>query len=83
LLGLYRLLQGTRPLAPVVRVSLGVLFVALFATGFGSAYFPLESRRTRLWWANRLPMTVVFAGVFGAMLAERISSRSGDRCPAC
>ena len=39
LLGMYRLLPGSRPLAPVVRISLGVLFVGLFATGFGSAYF--------------------------------------------
>jgi len=74
--GLYRLLRGVRPLAPVVRLSLGVLFVGLFATGFGSAYFHWNPTNDTLV-GDRLPMTVVFAGVFGAMLAERISSRSG------
>ena len=76
LLGLSRLLQGARPLLPVVRLSLGVLFVGLFITGFGSAYFHWNPNNETLVF-DRLPMTVVFAGVFGAMLAERISSRSG------
>jgi hypothetical protein len=76
LLGLYRLLQGARPLAPVVRLSLGVLFVGLFLTGFGSAFFHWNPTNQTLI-GDRLPMTVVFAGVFGAMLAERISNRSG------
>ncbi len=76
LLGLGRLLQGLRPLEPVVRMSLYTFFVGLFLTGFGSAYFHWYPTNDTLV-ADRLPMTVAFAGVFGAMLAERISTRSG------
>jgi len=76
LLGLYRLQQGERPLEPVARLSLNVFFLGLFLTGFGSAYFHWNPTNETLV-GDRLPMTVVFAGVFGAMLAERISTRSG------
>ena len=37
-LGRFRVQQGHRPLAPVVRFSLNVFFLGLFLTGFGSAY---------------------------------------------
>ena len=76
LLGLYWLLQRLRPLAPVVRLSLSVLFLGFFLTGFGSAYFHWNPTNETLV-GDRLPMTVVFAGVFGALLAERVSARSG------
>jgi hypothetical protein len=76
LLGLFRLQQGQRPLDPVVRLSLNVFFLGLFLTGFGSAYFHWNPTNETLV-GDRLPMTVVFAGVFGAMLAERVSIRSG------
>jgi hypothetical protein len=75
-LGLFRLWQGQRPLAPVVRFSLGAFFLGLFLTGFGSAYYHWNPTNETLV-ADRLPMTVVFAGIFGAMLAERISFRAG------
>jgi Ceramidase len=76
LLGLYRLQLGLRPLEPVARLSLNVFFLGLFLTGFGSAYFHWNPTNETLV-GDRLPMTVVFAGVFGAMLAERVSTRSG------
>ena len=76
LLGLYRLQLGRRALGPVPRLSLNVFFLGLFLTGFGSAYFHWNPTNETLV-GDRLPMTVVFAGVFGAMLAERISARSG------
>ena len=80
LIGLYRLrqesVQEPRPLVPVVRISLYVFFFGLFLTGFGSAYYHWNPNDETLV-GDRLPMTVVFAGVFGALLAERISSRSG------
>ncbi len=76
LLGLFRLQQGLRPLEPVARLSLNIFFLGLFLTGFGSAYFHWSPTNETLV-ADRLPMTVVFAGVFGAMLAERVSARSG------
>jgi hypothetical protein len=76
MLGLYRLQQGRRALDPVVRLSLNVFFLGLFLTGFGSAYFHWNPTNETLV-GDRLPMTIVFAGVFGAMLAERVSARSG------
>ena len=75
-LGLLRLKQGTRPLHKVVRLSLMFFFAGLVLTGFGSAYFHWEPNNATLVW-DRLPMTIAFAGVFGAMLAERVSARSG------
>ena len=76
LLGLSRLRQGPRPLESITRLSLNVFFLGLFLTGFGSAYFHWNPTNETLV-GDRLPMTVVFAGVFGAMLAERVSKRSG------
>ena len=76
LLGLNRLQKGLGPTEPVARFSLYTFFIGLFLTGFGSAYFHWNPTNETLV-ADRLPMTVAFAGVFGAMLAERISTRSG------
>jgi Ceramidase len=76
LLGLYRLRQGLRPLSRIVHLSLNVLFLGLFLTGFGSAYYHWNPNDETLV-VDRLPMTIVFAGVFGALVGERISSRSG------
>jgi len=76
LLGLYRLQQGQRSLEPVAKLSLNVFFLGLFLTGFGSAYFHWNPTNETLV-GDRLPMTVAFAGVFGALLAERVSTRSG------
>jgi hypothetical protein len=76
LLGLARVQQGQRPLMPAVRISLNVFFLGLFLTGFGSAYYHWNPTDATLV-ADRLPMTIVFAGVFGGILAERVSARSG------
>jgi hypothetical protein len=76
LLGLIRLGPGHRPLMPAVRLGLGVFFLGLFLTGFGSGYYHWRPTNATLIW-DRLPMTIVFAGLFGAGLAERVSARSG------
>jgi len=76
LLGLARLQRGTRPLTQAVRISMTIFFVGLFLTGFGSAYYHWNPTDLTLA-ADRLPMTVAFAGVFGGVLAERVSERSG------
>jgi hypothetical protein len=76
LVGLYRSWDVTRPLEPIVRLSLKALFLGFFLTGFGSAYFHWSPSDETLV-GDRLPMTIAFAGVFGAMLAERVSTRSG------
>lgn len=76
LLGFYRVQQGQRPLPQVVRIGLNVFFLGLFLTGFGSAYYHWNPTDQTLV-GDRLPMTVAFAGVFGAMLAERVSAQCG------
>lgn len=74
--GLYRLQQGIRPLSPVVRLSLNVFFLGFFLTGFGSAYYHWNPNNQTLV-GDRLLMTIVFAGLFGALLSERVNARSG------
>ena len=76
LLGLMRLQQDRRPLPSVVRVSLYVFFIGFILTGFGSGYYHWNPTNETLV-GDRLPMTIVFAGVFGALLAERVSTRCG------
>lgn len=76
LLGLARLQSTPRSLPPAVRVGLHVFFIGLFLTGFASAYYHWAPTDDTLV-VDRLAMTIVFAGVFGAMLGERISGRSG------
>ena len=76
LLGLVRVQGGQRRLPAAVRISLNVFFLGLFLTGFGSAYYHWNPTDATLV-ADRLPMTIVFAGVFGGILAERVSTRSG------
>jgi len=76
LLGLWRIQAGARPLAPATRSSLNVFFAALLLTGFGSAYYHWSPTDPTLV-ADRIPITLAFAGMFGALLAQRVSARSG------
>ncbi len=76
LLGIARLQTTQRALTPAVRIGLYVLFIGMFLTGFASAYYHWEPTDASLV-VDRLAMTIVFAGVLGAMVAERISARSG------
>jgi hypothetical protein len=54
---------------------LGV-FIGLFLTAFGSAYYHLAPDNPHLVW-DRLPMTVVFGSLVAAIIMERISLRLG------
>jgi len=54
------------------------LFVGVFLTGFGSAYYHWSPDNGRLVW-DRLPMTIAFASLIAALIAERISARWGLR----
>lgn len=58
------------------RLPYGVLFLALAATGIGSAYYHLAPDNHRLFW-DRLPMSVAFAALIAALIAERWSARVG------
>jgi nicotinamide riboside transporter PnuC len=53
-----------------------VVFVGVLLTAFGSAYYHLEPSNARLVW-DRLPMTIAFMAVVAAIIAERISVRTG------
>ena len=76
LYGGYCLWRGQRALRPAVRASLLVFFVGLLLTALGSAYYHWRPVNATLV-LDRLPMTVAFAGVFGGIVAERVSPRSG------
>jgi hypothetical protein len=76
LYGLIQLQRGCRLLGPAVRASLYVFFAGLILTALGSAYYHLDPTNATLV-LDRLPMTISFAGVFGAVVAERVSTRSG------
>ncbi len=76
LYGLIQLRRGRRWLGPAVRASLFVFFVGLILTAAGSAYYHLHPTNATLV-LDRLPMTLAFAGVFGAVAGERVSARSG------
>jgi len=55
------------------RSTLIVLFLGLFLTGFGSAYYHLAPDNQRLLW-DRLPMTIAMAGVITFLLENRLRS---------
>lgn len=76
LYGLIQLQRGRRWLGPAVRASLLAFFVGLILTAFGSAYYHLDPTNAKLV-LDRLPMTLSFAGVFGAVVGERVSTRGG------
>ena len=56
-----------------------VFFLGALLTCFGSAYYHFAPDNTRLVW-DRLPMTLGFAGLVSAALAERMDYRFGLRC---
>ena len=55
-----------------------VFFLGAFLTCFGSAYYHAAPDNVRLVW-DRLPMTLGFAGLVAAAIAERVDLRLGLR----
>ena len=53
-----------------------VFFIGIALTGFGSAYYHWNPNNDTLVW-DRLPMTVSFMSFFAALVAERLSERTG------
>lgn len=51
-------------------------FLGLFLTAFGSGYYHANPNNATLLW-DRLPMTIAFAGLVAALIAERISVSAG------
>jgi len=61
---------------PRARCPYLFVFLGLFLTAFGSAYYHLAPDNDRLVW-DRLPMTVVFMPLLSAMIVERVSLKLG------
>jgi hypothetical protein len=76
LLGLLRTRRAAAMLAPATRASIATMFLGFLLTGFGSGYYHWRPDDATLVF-DRLPMTIVFAGVVGAIAAERVSQRAG------
>jgi hypothetical protein len=53
-----------------------LVLVGLLGTAAGSSYYHLRPDNSRLLW-DRLPMTIVFMSIVGAVIAERINLRAG------
>ncbi|CAN5836132.1 hypothetical protein BH11PLA1_BH11PLA1_22500 [soil metagenome] len=74
LLAVYRL-RHAAALVAIDRVALVVFFLGIGATAFGSAYYHWNPTNAALVW-DRIPMAVAFAGLLGAVVADRISTRA-------
>jgi hypothetical protein len=71
-LGIARLASRRRVrFPPATEASLWCVAAGLVCTGIGSAWYHMNPNDATLAW-DRLPMTIVFAGIFGAALAQRI-----------
>lgn len=62
----------------VERLPYALFFLGLAATGIGSVYYHLAPDNARLFW-DRLPMSVCFASLLAAVIAERWSVKAGLR----
>jgi hypothetical protein len=58
------------------EAALWCIAVGFVATAIGSAWYHLEPNNATLVW-DRLPMTLIFAGLLSTALAQRISARVG------
>lgn len=62
--------------ARLERLPYALLFLALAATSFGSAYYHWAPDHARLFW-DRLPMSVGFAALAAAVIVERWDAKTG------
>ncbi len=53
-----------------------VIFLGIFLTGFGSAYYHWSTSDGALFW-DRLPMTLAFMAILSAAVEERVDARLG------
>ena len=72
LVGITRLASRRRArFSPATEAGLWCVALGFLGTGAGSAWYHLEPNDATLGW-DRLPMTVVFAGMLGAAIAQRV-----------
>ena len=62
--------------SPATEAGMWCIALGLVCTAMGSAWYHLDPTNATLVW-DRLPMTLVFAGVLGAAIAQRASSSAG------
>lgn len=74
-LGLTRLQTGVAR-ARADALPLATFFLGLTLTGFGSAYYHWAPTTQTLFY-DRLPMVIAFAGIIGAFLTQKVSTRIG------
>jgi len=78
-LGLAQVVRGDgRFIDPREQLPYLVFFLGAFLTCFGSAYYHAAPDNPRLVW-DRLPMTLGFAGLVAAAVAERVDLKLGLR----
>jgi len=65
-----------RRLSRATQSALFVTAAGLLFTAAGSAYYHAMPDDAALFW-DRMPMTIAFAGIVGAALAERVTPRAG------
>src|ERR1041384_934003 len=53
-----------------------VLFLGVFLTGFGSAYYHWDPNDDTLFW-DRLPMALTFMAILAVAIEERVSAKAG------
>src|SRR5262245_15103442 len=53
-----------------------VLFLGVFLTGFGSAYYPWNPNDVTLFW-DRLPITLAFMAILAIAIKERVDAQTG------
>jgi len=61
---------------PLERWPYAAFFVGVTLTSFGSSWYHLNPNDSTLLW-DRIPMTIGFLGLVSALLAERVSVRTG------
>jgi hypothetical protein len=64
--------------APATEVGMWCIAAGLVGTAIGSAWYHLAPSDATLFW-DRLPITLVFAGVLGTALAQRVGNKVGHR----
>jgi hypothetical protein len=75
--GVARLASPARArLGRATETALWSIALGFVATSIGSAWYHLEPNNATLVW-DRLPMTLIFAGLLSAALAQRISEKLG------
>ncbi len=75
--GIARLASAQRSrFAPATESGMWCVAVGLVGTAAGSAWYHLDPSNASLFW-DRLPMTLVFAGVVGTALAQRVRGHPG------